>query len=118
MGWWNKLVRRKKQKEQITLDAVALKTEKEKATAANEPWVGVLGMDVDINTLDQGSFELDWNDQFIAKLSRAGYAGKTDNDLVDQWFQSVCRNIVMESYEKEEAMRGKQRDDEERAGLR
>ena len=105
-------------KKSATAEIIALKTEKEKATAANEPWVGVLGMDVDINTLDQGSFELDWNDQFIAKLSRAGYAGKTDNDLVDQWFQSVCRNIVMESFEKEEAMRGSERDAAERAGLR
>jgi len=24
--------------------------------------------------------------------------------MVDRWFQDVCRHVVMESYEKEEAM--------------
>lgn len=90
------------------------KTEKELATAAGEPWVTVLGMDVDKDTLEQGAFELDWNDQFVAKLVRAGYKGKTDADIVDQWFQSVCRNIVMESYEKEQAMHKSTRLDDDR----
>ena len=29
--------------------------------------------------------------------------GKTDNDIVDNWFKDVCPNIVLESYEKEQA---------------
>ncbi len=80
------------------------KTPKEIATEAGEPWVSVLGMEVDTETMEQGAFELDWNDQFVTKLIRAGYQGKTDADIVDQWFQAVCRNIVMESYEKEQAI--------------
>ena len=43
------------------------------------------------------------NDIFIAKLIRAGYQGKTDVDLVDQWFQSICRNVVLESFEQQQA---------------
>jgi len=90
------------------------KTQKEIATEKNEPWVGVLGMEVDIETLEQGAFELDWNDQFVAKLIRAGYQGKTDADIVDRWFQSVCRNVVLESYEKEQALQRSERIDENR----
>ena len=90
------------------------KTQKEIATEKNEPWVGVLGMEVDIETLEQGAFELDWNDQFVAKLIRAGYQGKTDADIVDRWFQSVCRNVVSESYEKEQAMGNVENIDEHR----
>ena len=80
------------------------KSEKELATEAGEPWVSVLGMEVDTDTLDQGAFELDWNDQFVTKLIRAGYQGATDADIVDQWFQAVCRNIVLETYEKDQAI--------------
>ena len=94
------------------------KTEKEIATENNEPWVSVLGMEVDKETLDQGAFELDWNDQFVAKLIRNGYQGKTDADIVDQWFQAVCRNVVLESYEKDQAMHKSERIDNNRTAYK
>ena len=53
------------------------KSEKDLATEAGEPWVGVLGMELMEGNLDQGAFELDWNDIFVAKLIRSGYQGKT-----------------------------------------
>ena len=90
------------------------KTEKELATEAGEPWVSVLGMELDGGSLDRGAFELDWNDFFVAKLVRAGYQGKTDNDIVDNWFQDVCRNVVLESYEQEQAQRNVENIDEHR----
>ena len=61
-------------------------------------------MDVDPENLNEGAFELDWNDIFIARLIKAGYQGKEDQDLVDQWFQNVCRNVVLETYQQEQAM--------------
>jgi hypothetical protein len=79
------------------------KTPKELATEKGEPWVEVISMDIDKDNPGQGSFELDWNDKFVANLIRAGYQGKTDQDLVDNWFRSVCQNVVMENYEQEQA---------------
>lgn len=79
------------------------KTAKELATEAGEPWVEVLGMELDPKDPGQGSFELDWNDKFVANLLRAGYQGKSDQDIVDNWFRAVCRNVVMETYEQEQA---------------
>jgi hypothetical protein len=29
----------------------------------------------------------------------------TDAEIVDRWFQNVCRHVVLETYEQEEAMR-------------
>jgi len=58
--------------------------------------------------LHQGAFELDWNDKFIFNLIRAGYQLKkedTDAEIVDRWFQNVCRHVVMETWEQEEAMK-------------
>ena len=83
------------------------KTEKELATEKDEPWVGILSMDIDPENLHQGAFELDWNDKFVANLVRAGYQGKpndTDAEIVDRWFQNICRHVVMETWEQEQAM--------------
>jgi len=80
------------------------KSDKDIATQKGEPYIAILSMDVDPANINAGSFEFDWNDKFIANLSRAGYQGKTDADLVDQWFQSVCRNVVLETYEQSEAI--------------
>ena len=80
------------------------KSAKEIATEKGEPYVSVLSMDVDPENISEGSFELDWNDKFVANLIRAGYVGKTDADIVDQWFQNVCRHVVMETWEQEQAM--------------
>jgi len=81
------------------------KSAKELATERGEPYVAVLSMDVDPENLHQGAFELDWNDKFVANLIRAGYQGKSDNDVVDQWFQNVCRHVVMETWEQEQAIK-------------
>jgi hypothetical protein len=83
------------------------KTEKELATERGEPYVTILSMEVDPENMQAGSFELDWNDKFVANLVRAGYqmnAKDTDSDIVDRWFTAVCRNIVLETYEQHEAI--------------
>ena len=81
---------------------------KELATERGEPWVTIVSMDVDPHNLHQGAFELDWNEIFIARLVKAGYMIKptdTDAEIVDRWFQNVCRHVVMETFEQEEAIR-------------
>jgi hypothetical protein len=60
-----------------------VKSAKELATEAGEPYVAMLGMDIDPENIHSGSFELDWNDKFLANLIRAGYVGKTDADIVE-----------------------------------
>ena len=83
------------------------KTEKELATERGEPWVSILSMEVDPNNIQNGAFELDWNDKFVANLIRAGYQMNpkdTDSDIIDRWFTAVCRNIVLETYEQYQAM--------------
>ena len=91
-----------------TVTKAPVKSEKELATEAGEPYVAVLRMEVDPNNLHQGAFELDWNEIFVARLVKAGYMMKrddTDAEIVDRWFQNVCRHVVMETWEQEEAMR-------------
>ena len=83
------------------------KTTKQLATEKGEPYIAVLGIDVDPNNLHQGAFELDWNEIFVNRLVKAGYMMKptdTDAEMVDRWFQNVCRHVVMETWEQEQAM--------------
>ena len=83
------------------------KTEKELATERGEPYVTIVSMEVDPNNIQNGAFELDWNDKFVANLIRAGYQmdpKDADSDIVDRWFTAVCRNIVLETYEQYRAM--------------
>ena len=85
-----------------------MKSEKQIATEKGEPYVAVLSMDVDPNNLHQGAFELDWNEIFVARLIKAGYMMKptdTDGEIVDRWFQNVCRHVVMETWEQEQAIK-------------
>ena len=83
------------------------KSARDLATEKGEPYVNILSMDIDPDDMQNGAFELDWNDLFIARLVKAGYMmsqNDTDADIVDRWFTAVCRNIVLETYEQYEAM--------------
>jgi hypothetical protein len=70
------------------------------ATKAGEPYVSVVSVELDPDNVQNGAFELDWNDIFVAKLMKAGYQGKDDAQIVDQWFQDICRNVLMENFEQ------------------
>jgi hypothetical protein len=81
-------------------------SEKERATAAGEPYVQVIRMDIDPNDINAGSFELDWNEIFIARLVKAGYMMKKDDkdsDIIDRWWTEVCRSTVLAIYEQGQA---------------
>ena len=99
---------KKQTKEAVSPRAAKVeKSAKDLATERGEPYVAMLSMEVDPENLHQGSFELDWNEKFVANLVRAGYQMRpddTDNDIVDRWFQAVCRNVVLETWEQEQAM--------------
>ena len=79
-------------------------TAKELATQNGEPYIHIVSMEVDPSDINNGAFELDWNDKFVLNLIRAGYKQKdtdTEQVIVERWFQTVCRNIALEVYEQE-----------------
>jgi len=79
---------------------------KELATRNDEPYISIVRVELDPADINNGSFELDWNDKFVLNLIRAGYKIKkedTDQNIVDRWFQTVCRNVALEIYEQDQA---------------
>ena len=109
MGFFDKFFKPKKAVEATVAPKpkAPVKGAKQLATESNEPYVNILSLDVDLDNLHQGAFELDWNEIFVARLVKAGYMIKkddTDAEIVDRWFQNVCRHVVMETWEQEEAI--------------
>lgn len=97
----------KKKKEEINF------TPKEIATQNGEPYINILKVEIDPSNVNNGAFELDWNDKFVLNLVRAGYKRRdddTDQIIVDRWFQTVCRNVALEVYEQEAADPAKRED--------
>ena len=77
-------------------ERIAKLTPKERATEAKEPWVAVLDTHVNKENVRNGFFELDWNEYFVLQLRSAGYTGATDEEIVDRWFNELCRNVGAE----------------------
>lgn len=76
-----------------------LQYDKQYATLNNEPWVHVLEMNYGGLKSLEGSFELDWNEMFVAKLEKDGYQGPTPDSIVNQWFMEICRNVALEEFD-------------------
>ena len=70
-----------------------LKTPKEIATEAKEPWVAVLDTHVNKDNIRNGLFEIECNEYFVLQLRTEGYPGETDEEVVDKWFSELCRNV-------------------------
>ena len=106
MGLFDRF-KKKTQKTEAPRETRAKKSAKDIATEKGEPYVAILSMDINPENLHEGSFELDWNSLFVTRLIKAGYMIKkedSDAEIVDRWFQNVCRHVVMETWEQEQAM--------------
>jgi hypothetical protein len=81
-------------------------TAKEKATASGEPYIAITKVEINPENINDGAFDLDFNDKFVLNLIKAGYRQRDDDTdviIVDRWFQTVCRNVALEMYEQQVA---------------
>lgn len=66
--------------------------QKKKAGLKHEPWIRIVDSGFDPSQgIDGVFFEFDWNQQWIELLRTHGYAGHTDEQVIDEWFSDVCR---------------------------
>jgi hypothetical protein len=87
--------RKQKEAEKYKVQAAPLDP-KEAANAKKEPWVAVLQTHVNPESPKNGFFELDWNEHFVLMLRNNGYTGVTEEEIVDQWFSDLCREVGSE----------------------
>lgn len=70
---------------------------KQTATLRDEPWVGVIDDGFDLSHGTNGLFfELDWNEKWIEYLRMEGYGGRTEEEIIEQWFEDTCRTYAAE----------------------
>lgn len=96
LGVQPKIIEKKKEKSSADKRRDILQQEKDEATKAKKPWVGVLDTQVNPENIKNGFFELDWNNQFIEELLDAGYSGETNEDIVNGWFKTIAMQILEE----------------------
>jgi hypothetical protein len=67
--------------------------QKQCANLKNEPWVAIINSGFEPEKgIDGVFFEFDWNDRWIEFLRNNGYAGHSDEQVIDEWFSDVCRS--------------------------
>ena len=71
-------------------------SDKDKATAKGQPYVKVLEVKFDKDNPGDGYFELEWNNIFVKQLLEAGYTGDNEEEIVDLWFTTLCKQIAEE----------------------
>lgn len=100
---FERLFGKKKSKEENTNEQTKTintgKSAKQVATENGEPYIEVIGLDIDASNPVQGAFELEWNDVFVDELKKAGFRGPNDEEIVDTWFQQICRNVALSQWE-------------------
>lgn len=71
-------------------------SDKDQATAKGKAYVKVLEVKFDKDKPGDGYFELEWNNIFVKQLLEAGYTGDNEEEIVDLWFTTLCRQISEE----------------------
>jgi len=69
------------------------KKNKKGSKKSEEPVVKVLNLNVNPENPRNGFFELDWNPEFVNMLKQSGYEGASEEEIVDRWFQTLCKTI-------------------------
>jgi hypothetical protein len=91
----------------LDIDFEAGKIEKiayDKAVAniKKEPFITILDSQFNAKEGIEGlAFEFDWNEHWIALLQTHGYNGLTEDDIVKQWFEDLCRSVIHENMQQD-----------------
>lgn len=70
---------------------------REMANLEEEPYVKVIDMQFDPESNTDPYIEVDWNSYFIEKLKKAGFEGKTDEEIISKWMDAICIQIASEN---------------------
>jgi hypothetical protein len=76
--------------------------EKAVANIKKEPYIAILDSEYEPQEGVEGLyFEFDWNEHWIALLQQHGYNGFTEEELVKQWFEDLCRSVIHENMQQD-----------------
>jgi hypothetical protein len=77
--------------------------EKQSANIRKEPYITILNSDYDPAQGVGGlAFEFDWNEYWIKQLIEHGYSGYNEEQIIQQWFEDLCRSVIAENMAAED----------------
>ena len=77
--------------------------EKKLADINEEPWVAMPNIRWDPSDPTQSYFELDYNEYFVSYLKENGYDGLSDQIIVEQWLNDICRSVASDFIDEDPA---------------
>jgi hypothetical protein len=75
---------------------------KQVATIKKEPYIKVLSEYHPQNGQSGLELEFDWNEFWIKELVANGYVGYNEDQIVQMWFEDLCRSVVTENMEAQD----------------
>jgi hypothetical protein len=69
--------------------------DKKVANIKKEPWVTVVKIEMDPASGNVRFVELDWNEEFVKFLHSKNYRGRSDSEIVNRWFNDLCRTVII-----------------------
>ena len=92
----DKVEAQKAEVESEKMELLKQRDPKDYHTRKKEPWVDVIDVKINEENVRNGFFELDWNEEFVVMLQEAGIRGASDEDVVNKWFNAVCRTVLIQ----------------------
>lgn len=75
------------------------------ANLKDEPFICVVKSEFDASMGINGvAFEFDWNERWIKDLVAAGYSGSNEDELIQKWFEDLCRSVLLDSADIHDAV--------------
>lgn len=72
--------------------------QKKLADIKGEPFITIIESEYDAKQDINGFyFEFDWNAKWIELLVANGYTGFTEDQIVQRWFEDLCRGVIAET---------------------
>lgn len=76
---------------------------KQVATIKKEPYITIINTEFNPRLGMSGlEFEFDWNEFWIKELVENGYVGYNEDQIIQQWFEDLCRSVIAENMEGED----------------
>ena len=92
---------KRQEEERLEQERIRVATAKKEATEKGIPWFTIIDFNLDPENVTVPQYvEFDWNDAFIQKLKALGING-TDEEIIDQYFQDLCKTIALQSYDED-----------------
>jgi len=75
---------------------------RQKKKNSGEPYIEIISEGVD--PMGRVKIEFDWNDAFIAHLRKNGFDGRSEEEVIEGWFQAITKSNLADFLEEDQLL--------------